>query len=64
MSADGSWLELQGRVCAVTGAASGIGASVAERLAQQGARVALLDRDADRGARRADVAHLVVGLRR
>ena len=46
MSADGSWLELQGRVCAVTGAASGIGASVAERLAQQGARVALLDRDA------------------
>jgi glucose 1-dehydrogenase len=47
MSGDRSWLELQGRVCAVTGAASGIGASVAERLTQLGARVALLDRDAE-----------------
>lgn len=46
MSGDKSWLALQGRVCVVTGAASGIGASLAERLVQVGARVALLDRDA------------------
>ncbi|MDO9253088.1 MAG: SDR family NAD(P)-dependent oxidoreductase [Hydrogenophaga sp.] len=41
----GHWLGLEGRVCAVTGAASGIGASVARQLAAAGARVALLDRD-------------------
>jgi NAD(P)-dependent dehydrogenase (short-subunit alcohol dehydrogenase family) len=46
MSGDNSWLELHERVCVVTGAASGIGASVAERLTQVGARVVLLDRDA------------------
>lgn len=40
-----SWLGLAGRVCAVTGAASGIGAAVATSLAAVGARVALLDRD-------------------
>lgn len=45
MNGDNSWLALQHRVCVVTGAASGIGASVAERLAQVGARVVLLDRD-------------------
>jgi len=39
------WLGLQGRVCAVTGAASGIGAATARELAASGARVALLDRD-------------------
>ena len=39
------WLGLEGRVCAVTGAASGIGASVARQLAAAGALVALLDRD-------------------
>jgi len=39
------WLALRGQVCAVTGAASGIGASIAARLVQAGARVALLDRD-------------------
>lgn len=36
-----------GRVVAVTGAATGIGRAVAERFARAGARVALLDRDAD-----------------
>jgi glucose 1-dehydrogenase len=41
------WLGLEGRVCVVTGAASGIGAAVAESFAQVGARVALLDRDGD-----------------
>ena len=40
------WLGLKGQVCAVTGAASGIGAAIAHSLAQAGARVALLDRDA------------------
>ncbi len=39
------WLALEGKVCVVTGAASGIGAEIATRLAQVGARVALLDRD-------------------
>lgn len=43
---DKNWLALQNRVCVVTGAASGIGASVAQRLAAVGAKVALLDRDA------------------
>ncbi len=45
------WLGLRGRACVVTGAASGIGAEVAASLARVGARVALLDRDAE-GARR------------
>jgi len=47
------WLDLQGRVCVVTGAASGIGAAIATRLADVGARVALLDRDADGAERHA-----------
>jgi NAD(P)-dependent dehydrogenase (short-subunit alcohol dehydrogenase family) len=47
MVGDTSWLALNQRVCVVSGAASGIGASVAERLTQEGARVVLLDRDAD-----------------
>jgi NAD(P)-dependent dehydrogenase (short-subunit alcohol dehydrogenase family) len=51
MNGDISWLELDDRRCVVTGAASGIGASVAERLSQVGARVVLLDRDAQ-GLRR------------
>lgn len=41
----GSWLQLEGAVCVVTGAASGIGAAIAEGLCQQGARVALLDKN-------------------
>jgi NAD(P)-dependent dehydrogenase (short-subunit alcohol dehydrogenase family) len=45
LPAAGHWLGLEGRVCAVTGAASGIGASVARQLAAAGAHVALLDRD-------------------
>ena len=39
------WLALEGRVCAVTGAASGIGEATARALAAAGARVALLDRN-------------------
>ncbi len=39
--------ELEGRVAAVTGAASGIGRGIALRFAKAGARVAILDRDHD-----------------
>ena len=39
----GQWLGLSGRVCAVTGAGSGIGAAIATGLAGAGAHVALLD---------------------
>jgi glucose 1-dehydrogenase len=45
------WLGLSGKVCVVTGAASGIGAATASSLAAVGARVGLLDRDAE-GAER------------
>ncbi|RQS30619.1 SDR family NAD(P)-dependent oxidoreductase [Burkholderia sp. Bp8990] len=41
------WLRLDGQVCVVTGAAGGIGASIVETFVAAGARVALLDRDAD-----------------
>jgi NAD(P)-dependent dehydrogenase (short-subunit alcohol dehydrogenase family) len=40
-----SWLGLEEKVCAVTGAAGGIGAQIALALACEGAHVALLDRD-------------------
>lgn len=39
------WLDLGGRVCALTGAAGGIGREIALSLAAAGAHVALLDRD-------------------
>ncbi|MCT2273451.1 SDR family oxidoreductase [Dietzia cinnamea] len=39
--------EYRGKVCVVTGAASGIGRSTAIRLAREGARLVLTDRDAD-----------------
>ena len=39
-----------GRVAVVTGGVSGIGAGIAARLAAEGARISLWDRDA-RGAR-------------
>lgn len=43
----------------VTGAASGLGAATARRLARDGARVAILDRDAARGT---TVAHEIGGV--
>lgn len=40
-----NWTGLQGRVCVVTGGASGIGAATARALAGVDARVAIVDRD-------------------
>jgi NAD(P)-dependent dehydrogenase (short-subunit alcohol dehydrogenase family) len=45
-TAPSDWLGLADQVCAVTGAASGIGAATARALADVGAKVALIDRDA------------------
>lgn len=44
-------MRLQDKVCFVTGAASGIGEAVTQRFLEEGARVAMLDRDAVRLAR-------------
>lgn len=41
---------MQGKVCLITGATSGIGFVTAQALAQQGAHVVLVGRDATRGA--------------
>jgi NAD(P)-dependent dehydrogenase (short-subunit alcohol dehydrogenase family) len=45
LAARAAWLGLAGKVCVVSGAASGIGRAVALGLAGAGAEVALLDRD-------------------
>jgi NAD(P)-dependent dehydrogenase (short-subunit alcohol dehydrogenase family) len=45
---------MPGKVCAVTGAAGGIGAATARLLAAEGARVHLLDVDSDAGKALAD----------
>ena len=46
---------LRGRTAIVTGGASGIGAAIVLRLAEQGVRTGFLDIDADEGARTATV---------
>jgi NAD(P)-dependent dehydrogenase (short-subunit alcohol dehydrogenase family) len=48
-------MQLAGRVVAITGAAGGIGSALARRFAAEGARLALLDRDAAGVARLAEV---------
>ncbi len=52
---------LDGKVVMVTGAARGIGAATARRLALEGAKVVCLDRPADDGAV-AELAHEVAGV--
>lgn len=47
MANGGDWLGLGGRICVVTGAASGIGQATARSLAEVGAHVALLDINVD-----------------
>jgi NAD(P)-dependent dehydrogenase (short-subunit alcohol dehydrogenase family) len=49
-AAAGRLLSLEGKVAMVTGAASGIGRGIALRLAEMGAKVAVLDRDAEGAA--------------
>lgn len=48
------WLDIEGKVAVVTGAAGGIGKAIAETLGAAGARVAVLDRDGDACAAVAD----------
>lgn len=61
-TAPSSWLELQGKVCVVTGAAGAIGAEIAREFAAVGAKVALLDRDLA-GATKAAAAIAETGAR-
>lgn len=50
MQTAGRWLSLEDRVAMVTGGASGIGRAIAVRLAEMGAAVAVLDRNAEGAA--------------
>lgn len=43
MAERNTWLGIEGRIAAVTGAASGLGKAISQELARAGARIALLD---------------------
>ena len=47
-------MKLEKVIAIITGGASGLGAGTAARFIEQGARVVILDRDGDKGARLAD----------
>jgi NAD(P)-dependent dehydrogenase (short-subunit alcohol dehydrogenase family) len=55
--AAGRLLSLENKVAMVTGAASGIGRGIALRLAEMGAQVAILDKDAEGSAATAALIH-------
>ena len=44
-------MKMQDVIALITGGASGLGAGTAARFIEAGARVVILDRDADKGAR-------------
>ena len=49
--------ELEGKVAVVTGAASGIGLASTQAMLAAGARVVMVDRDADRKSTRLNSSH-------
>ena len=55
---------VEGKACVVTGAGSGIGKAIAERLAEEGGRVICVDLSGDTAKDREQVAFLDAYLRR
>ena len=48
-ASEGTSMDIQGIAAVVTGGASGLGEATARELARRGAKVAVFDRDADKG---------------